>query len=269
MKLFFFLLTFVVFLIPFSTSAFAQASYDINIPTGAASSDAPYFWQSEKDGSTSGDVEILVGDTIVWKNADTFAHTATSGIISEGGDGIFDSNILGPGTSYSHKFTEAGHYPYFCLLHPWMTGTVVVTDGYSIIPNVGREFDDDDEEGFAVEYDFNRLLSTATVDKDQKAITFEIIGEPRSENNELELRLDPGLIDGPFVIWVDGEKIDDFESIPEDNLNVLFIPLDSESQTLTIAGTTIVPEFGSTALIVLGVSVTSVIVLSQKFRLKI
>ena len=74
-----------LFVIPFSVNAFAEASYDINIPTGAASPDAPYFWQSEKDGSTTGDVEILVGDTINWKNADTAAHTVTSGSADEGG----------------------------------------------------------------------------------------------------------------------------------------------------------------------------------------
>ncbi|MGH1566297.1 MAG: cupredoxin domain-containing protein [Nitrosopumilus sp.] len=68
----------ISFLISLSTHAFAQTSYDVNIPPGAASPDAPYFWQSEKDGSTSGIIEILVGDTVVWKNADIATHTVTA-----------------------------------------------------------------------------------------------------------------------------------------------------------------------------------------------
>jgi len=258
----------VLFLLPLSTDVFAQTSYDINIPTGAASPDAPYFWQSEKDGSTTGDVEILIGDTIVWKNADTSFHTVTSGSESEGSDGLFDSKEFAPGKWFTYKFSEIGHYPYYCTLHPWMDGTIIVTSGYSIIPNVGKQAGDGIK-FFNVEYDFNRLLSTVTINEEQKSITFEIIGEAKSENNELELRLDSELIDGPFVIWVDGNKISDFENIRDGDLNVLFVPLDTDSKILTIVGTSIVPEFGPMTLAILGISVVSMIVLSQRFKLQI
>jgi len=258
----------VLFLIPISTNAFAQTSYAVNIPTGAASPDAPYFWQSEKDGSTSGTVEILINDTIVWNNADTAAHTVTSGTAPDNFDDVFDSGLFGPGKSYSFKFTEIGHYPYFCLIHPWMEGTIIVTAGYSIIPNVGKQVGDGTT-FYNVEYDFNRLLDIVTIDKDQKSITFEIIGDAKSENNDLELQLHSGLIDGPFVIWVDSTKISDFEYIRDGDLNVLFIPLDVDSKILTIVGTYIVPEFGQISLGILGVSIVTMMVLSQRFKLRI
>jgi len=256
-----------LFTIPLSIDVFAQSSYDVNIPTGAASPDAPYFWQSEKDGSTSGTVEILIGDTIVWKNADTAPHTVTSGV-SPDYDDLFDSGIFGPGESYPHKFTEIGHYPYFCLLHPWMDGTIIVTAGYSIVPNVGKQIGDGST-FFNVEYDFNRVLSTVIINEDQKSLTFEIVGDAKSENHELELRLPSGLVDGPFVIWVDSKQISDFEHIDDGDLNVLFIPLDANSKILTIVGTTIVPEFGTMTLAILGVSVVSMIVLNQRFKTKV
>ena len=94
------------------------SSYDINIPTGAASPDAPYFWQSEKDGSTTGDITINIGDEVVWKNADTAAHTVTSGTPADGPDEMFDSGLFAPGKSFSFAFTEKGQYPYYCLVHP-------------------------------------------------------------------------------------------------------------------------------------------------------
>jgi len=263
------LLTFLVlFLVPLSIDAFAQTSYDVNIPSGAASPDAPYFWQSEKDGSTTGVVEIMIGDTIVWKNGDVEAHTVTSGTVTEGYDNIFDSGLFGPGKSYSYKFTETGHYPFFCSLHPWMEGTIIATAGYSIIPNVGKQAGDGST-FFDVEYDFNRLLSSVMIDEELKSITFEIVGDAKSDNNELELRLPSALIDGPFVIWVDEKKLSDFEYIQDGDLNVLFLPLDADSKILTIVGTSIVPEFGLMVLMLFGVSIATMIVLSQRFKLQI
>jgi len=263
------LLTFVVlFTIPLSTDVFAQTSYEVKMPTGSSDPQAPYFWQSVKDGSTTGIVEILVGDTIVWLNADTAFHTVTSGSESEGLDGLFDSKEFAPGKSFTYKFSEIGHYPYYCTLHPWMMGTIIVTSGYSIIPNVGKQVGDGTT-FFNVEYDFSRLLSTAIIDEEQKSITFEIIGDAKSENHDLELRLPSGLVDGQFTIWVDGEKISDFENIREGDLNVLFMSLTADSKILTIVGTSIVPEFGTITLAILGVSIISMIVISQRFKLQI
>jgi len=267
-RILFLLLTFaVLFSVPFLTDVFAQTSYGVNIPTGAASPDAPYFWQSEKGGSTTGIVEILIEDSIVWKNADTAPHTVTSGTAIEGPDDIFDSGLFGPGRSYSYKFEEIGHYPYFCLVHPWMAGTIIVTSGYSIIPNVGKQVGDG--KSYIVEYDFNRLLSTVTIDEEQKSITFEIIGDVKTDNHDLELRLHSGLIDGPFVIWLDGKKLSDFENVREGVHNVLFLQLDADSKLLTIVGTSIVPEFGPMVFAILGISVVSMIVLSQRFKSRV
>ena len=57
--LFYLLIVSLLFSISLSSDAFAQTSYDVNIPTGAASPDAPFFWQSEKDGTATGNVDIL------------------------------------------------------------------------------------------------------------------------------------------------------------------------------------------------------------------
>ncbi len=264
----------VLFSIPLSTNVFAQTSYEVKMPTGSSDPQAPYFWQSVKDGSTTGIVEIVIGDTIVWSNADTAFHTVTSGSEADGLDGLFDSKEFAPGKSFTYKFSEIGHYPYYCTLHPWMQGTIIVTSGYSIVPNVGKQVGDGTT-FFNVEYDFNRLLDIVKINEDQKSITFEIVGDAKSENHELELRLPRslddkvGLIDGPFVIWVDSKKLSDFEHIQEGDLNVLFVPLDADSKILTIVGTSIVPEFGSMAFTVLGISVVSMIVLSQRFKTKV
>ena len=57
-------------IIPLQSIAFVELSYDINIPSGSADKDSPFHWSSEKDGDTSGFIEIIVNDTVFWKNGD-------------------------------------------------------------------------------------------------------------------------------------------------------------------------------------------------------
>jgi len=38
------------------------------------------------------------------------------------------------GSTFSHKFDAAGRYPYFCMVHPWMTGLVIVGKGGTTVP---------------------------------------------------------------------------------------------------------------------------------------
>jgi nitrite reductase (NO-forming) len=71
-------------------------------------------------------VQVGVGDTITWTNDDSQPHTATSGEAVTP-DGRFDSGIMAPAATFDFTFTEAGEYPYFCLLHPNMVGTVSVS----------------------------------------------------------------------------------------------------------------------------------------------
>ena len=241
------------------------------MPRGCESPDAPYFWQNEKSGLATGDIEILVGDTIIWKNGDQAKHTITSGTPDDGPDGIFGgSDFLTPGQSYQFKFDKKGQYPYYCLIHTWMIGTVLVTDGYQIIPKVGKTIGDGSVM-FDVEYQFNRVLSLTAIDEGQKLLTFEIVGHSQSDDNALKIRLPVDLIDGPFVIIVDGKKIIDFEHFKDNDLNTLSISMPEDSKFITIIGTSIVPEFGTLTIAILAIATVSIIIMGQKsrFQLKI
>lgn len=65
-------------------------------------------------------VTVHVGATITWTNDGPSAHTATAR------DGSFDTGLLRKGASASHTFSQAGTYTYFCRIHPFMHGTVIV-----------------------------------------------------------------------------------------------------------------------------------------------
>lgn len=77
------------------------------------------------------EVRIDHGGEVTWSNDDAAAHTVTSGTAEEGPDGNFDSSLFMAGTTYSVKFDDfaSGSYPYFCMVHPWMTGYVIVGEG--------------------------------------------------------------------------------------------------------------------------------------------
>ena len=72
-------------------------------------------------------VEISAGDTVLWSNDDTAAHTVTSGSSIDGPDGLFDSSLFMSGATFEHTFDDAGEYQYFCMVHPWMVGVVQVS----------------------------------------------------------------------------------------------------------------------------------------------
>ncbi|MGB1524313.1 MAG: cupredoxin domain-containing protein, partial [Nitrosopumilus sp.] len=92
----------------------------IIIPEGAA---IPEDGQIYYDPET---INISVGTPIQWVNEDPAMHTATSGSPDNGADGVFDSQILNIGDTYEFTFSEAGSFDYYCILHPWMIGTVNV-----------------------------------------------------------------------------------------------------------------------------------------------
>ncbi|MDE1762677.1 MAG: PEFG-CTERM sorting domain-containing protein [Thaumarchaeota archaeon] len=75
-------------------------------------------------------VNANVGDTVTWTNADSAAHTATyyDGNESDTSVGtIWDSGMIKASSTYTTPaFTKAGTFPYFCEVHPWMTGQVIV-----------------------------------------------------------------------------------------------------------------------------------------------
>src|SRR6478672_7749947 len=66
------------------------------------------------------DIKIKSGDSVKWTNDDAKGKE-------------FDSGLSGPnalttkGKTFTHTFTKAGEFPYFCQLHPTMVGKVQVS----------------------------------------------------------------------------------------------------------------------------------------------
>jgi hypothetical protein len=69
-------------------------------------------------------VHVTPGQTVTWTNAEWVEHTVTGVARSFG-----DYESLAKDRSVSHRFDQAGTFPYFCAFHPGMVGAVVVGDG--------------------------------------------------------------------------------------------------------------------------------------------
>ena len=64
---------------------------------------------------------VPVGATVTWTNQDDVPHNVVS---TEGK--TLKSPVLDTDQKFSYTFTQAGAYPYYCAIHPKMTGKVIV-----------------------------------------------------------------------------------------------------------------------------------------------
>jgi plastocyanin len=65
---------------------------------------------------------VPVGATATWANRDDIPHT----VVSTDDAKTFKSKVLDTDEKFSFTFSKAGSYPYFCSIHPKMTGKVIV-----------------------------------------------------------------------------------------------------------------------------------------------
>jgi amicyanin len=66
-------------------------------------------------------ITVPAGTTVVWTNHDDVPH-----VVASGDDKFAKSPVIDTDQTFSHTFTSAGSYTYFCTIHPHMTGKVIV-----------------------------------------------------------------------------------------------------------------------------------------------
>ena len=67
-------------------------------------------------------ITVPVGATVTWINRDDIPHT----VVSTDDPKAFKSKVLDTDEKFSFTFSKPGTYPYFCSIHPKMTGKVIV-----------------------------------------------------------------------------------------------------------------------------------------------
>jgi plastocyanin len=69
---------------------------------------------------TPPDLRVAAGTTVIWKNADDSPHRISDD------KGAYASSALDTDDSFAHTFATPGVYRYFCSIHPYMKGKIVV-----------------------------------------------------------------------------------------------------------------------------------------------
>ena len=206
---------------------------------------------------------VDVGGVVIMSNTDTAAHTYTSGTPGDGPDGVFDTSLLMAGSSFEWNPDTVGEYPYFCMVHPWMMGTIIVQE-------VGaEEAKDDGAEELMVSIADSQVLGGTQIE-----LTF----------SELHVNYDiTATQGGEIVLQETGQhamestathQIDAMGS--DDNpIDVEIISLgigapgaeaDWTGPTGTVATAKVVPEFGTIVMMVLTVAIISIVAVTAKSR---
>jgi plastocyanin len=105
-----------------STAIFAQTATSISIvPGSSAPTNAKFYDPSPAN--------IAVGTTVTWTNMDSTLHTVYSGSPDDASSSgkSFQSTYMAKGQTFQHTFDTAGTFNYYCTLHPFMMGQIVVS----------------------------------------------------------------------------------------------------------------------------------------------
>jgi predicted secreted protein with PEFG-CTERM motif len=106
-------------------------------------------------------------------------------------------------------------------------------------------------------------ITNLELDEENKKLSLTVAGD----NDGVTTIPIGNVLEGEFVVTVDGESSTNFETLDEQGVQTLTLKYPSGSHDVSISGTRVVPEFGSIAILVLIVSIVSIIFVSPKLRL--
>lgn len=272
----FVLFAIVAGLVALTPAAFADHS-EVTI-TPAPGSGAPGCETTAEGCYIPKEATVDVGGKVIFSNTDTAAHTFTAGTAAEGPSGEFDTSLVIAGSSYEWTPTTVGEFPYYCMVHPWMEGLIVVQEA-------GTEEVDEhtDEEMHTEDASATGMLSDGTkVEIHTSAATADERMEISVDFNESEH------VNYDIMVTQNGEEVlNDIGAHSHDGKGVHeTAPLTSADPveiTITFQGygiddpktgpigevvvfSNIVPEFGTIAMMILAVAIISIVAVTAKSR---
>ena len=257
-------------------AAFAEVTIEAAVGSGA-----PGCEETAEGCYIPGTATVDVGGVVIMSNPDTAAHTFTAGSPADGPTGEFDTGLLMAGNSFEWSPDTVGEIPYFCMVHPWMVGTIIVQE-------VGAEEETHEEKMMETE---EKMMETqediyVTLDHDisggsvtEMEIEMDsnslVIAVDATDNGSITVTLPRDVIDATnnnddddFFVIVDGEEVD-FQETKTSADRTLTIEFPAGAEEIEIFGTFVVPEFGTIAAMILAVAIISIIAVSARSRLSI
>jgi len=245
-------------------TAFAEMAASVSIPAGSGVPGC----EETNECWIPNEVTVDVGGKVTWTVDDAAAHTVTSGTPSDADSvgAMFDSSLILQGTTFSWTFEEAGTVDYFCIVHPWMQGVVVVQEamaeedgGIMVEITTG---DAGAGEMMTVNVEFTNMDGSAV-----EHVNYDVMATQ----------------DGTTIL--DDTGVHDHDGVMEHT--TMALPMAASDATPVdvqvtfngfgidppftgpigkIESTQVVPEFGTIAMMILAVSIISIIAVTAKTR---
>jgi len=245
-------------------TAFAEMTASVSIPAGSSVPGC----EETNECWIPNDVTVDVGGEVTWTVDDSAAHTVTSGTPSDADSvgAMFDSGLLLVDGTFSYTFDEVGTVDYFCIVHPWMQGMVIVQEAMA-------------------EEDGGIMVSITTGDAgagEMMTVNVEFTNMDGSAVEHVNYDV-MATQDGTTIL--DDTGVHDHDGVMEHTTMALPMaasdatPVDVQvtfngfgiDQPFTgpigeVATKQVVPEFGTIAMMILAVSIISIIAVTAKTR---
>ena len=277
---------FVLFAIAAGMASMAPAAFADHAEVAIGAVEESGFSQAcvETGCYTPGVATVDVGGVVTMTNTDpTGVHTFTSGTVNgftPSPDGTFDTGVLMSGDAFEWSPTEAGTVPYYCMLHTWMVGEIIVQE-------VAAEEHADDhgdmemshsDEPVMVEISSNTadagemlaidLTFTTMSGEGVEHINYNILatqnGEVVLEANDVH---DHDGINDHMTAPLPAATSDDTPVEVEVIFNGYGLPDGEKTGPIgQVTTMQVVPEFGTIAMMILAVAIISIVAVTAKSR---
>src|SRR3989338_7491182 len=268
----FVLFAIVAGLVAITPAAFADHS-EVTI-TPAPGSGAPGCEETAEGCYIPKEATVDVCGKVIFSNTDTAAHTFTSGAATDETPGeVFNSSLVMAGSSYEWTPTTVGEVPYFCMVHPWMTGLIVVQEA-------GAEEDSTSHSDEELMID----IATGSAGQGERLsidLTFTTISGASVEhvNYDIKATQNGEVVLNEMGVHAMGNVNNHMTSpLPAAatetepvNVEVIFKGYGVPGSEMTgpvgqVATKQVVPEFGTIAMMILAVSIISIVAVTAKSK---
>ena len=271
---------FVLFAIVAGIGATTPAAFadhaEVSVATGSVPLSTPGCEETD-ECYTPSTATVDVGGVVTMTNTDAAGiHTYTSGTVdgfTPSPDGTFDSGILNADQSFEWSPDTAGEYPYYCMLHTWMQGTIIVQEAEAAEEEHMEE--EVHEEETMMEEELVVTITDSIVDGGTQVnldfstihVNYQITAMQNGEeiftmtDHAMEMTGASHMID---AVGSDESPID--IEIVSLGIGPPGANQDWTGPTGTVATTQVVPEFGTIAMMVLAVAIISIVAVTAKSR---
>ena len=268
----FVLFAIVAGLVAITPAAFADHSEVTVIP--ASGSGTPGCEETAEGCYIPKEATVDVGGKVIFSNTDTAAHTFTSGAATDETPGeVFNSSLVMAGSSYEWTPTTVGEVPYFCMVHPWMVGLIVVQEA-------GTE--DDGEEvhteatasGMLSDGTKVSIMTSAPTSGEKMEITVDFEDSEHANYDVMVTQNGAEVLNDMAAHAHKGEGM--HETAPLSSSDPVEITITFQGYGIDdpktgpigeqVVFSNIVPEFGTVAMMILAVAIISIVAVTAKSK---